>query len=395
MSDPFATAPRILHVDDDPGMLTNVADYLHGEEISGWGTPVVKGVEVFDDAMELLDERRFDMVILDVRLGDHEPSQLSVADEAGVATLEQIRQRRFVPVVFWTGLPAVVADLAGPMVRVHEKTAGLATLLDAVQSLFATRLPLVNRALLRLIEEEQRRYMWDFVSAHWTQLSATKDQAGLAYLLAHRLGRSLGGSGLRQLAVDLGDTSGLFPAKDTIHPVEMYVQPPLPDTDLHAGDLLRETADNSTSWSLVMTPSCDLEWKKAERVLLATGTALEDHPRIIAWRSVDGTAKEKKKARADAFELLRQATGGQLDRWLYLPAAINVPDLLIDMQQLRTIPVAEALQFERVASLDSPFAESAINRFNRYFGRIGTPDLDSEAIAKRLEDENEGSPGVS
>lgn len=389
MSDPFTTAPRVLHVDDDAAMLANVADYLQGEEISGWGAPEVTAVEVFDDAMRLLDERRFDMVILDVRLGDHDQTQLSVPDEAGITTLEQIRQRRFVPVIFWTGLPTIVEHLEGPLVRVHEKTAGLPTLLDAVRSLFATRLPLVNRALLRLIEEEQRRYMWSFVSAHWSQLSATQDQAGLAYLLAHRLGRSLGGPGLRQLATDLGDTSGLFPSKNTIHPVEMYLQPPLSDTELRAGDLLRETSDKGTTWSLVLTPSCDLEWNKAERVLLATGGAFVNHPRIVAWRSGEGTQKEQRKARSEALELLRQATGGQLDRWLYLPAAIDVPDLLIDMQQLRAIPAAEALTFERVASLDSPFAESAVNRFNRYFGRIGTPDLDAEAIAKRLEDDNE------
>jgi hypothetical protein len=54
------------------------------------------------------------------------------------------------------------------------------------------------------------------------------------------------------------------------------------------------------------------------------------------------------------------------------------------MQQLRAVSPEDAQAMDRVATLDSPFAESAVNRFNRYFGRIGAPDLDAEAIAKRL-----------
>ena len=31
---------------------------------------------------------------------------------------------------------------------------------------------------------------------------------------------------------------------------------------------------------------------------------------------------------------------------------------------------------ERLASLDSPFAEALLARFTRHFGRLGTPDID-------------------
>ena len=39
---------------------------------------------------------------------------------------------------------------------------------------------------------------------------------------------------------------------------------------------------------------------------------------------------------------------------------------------------------ERLASLDSPFAEALLARFARYFGRLGTPDLDLEVLVARL-----------
>ena len=39
---------------------------------------------------------------------------------------------------------------------------------------------------------------------------------------------------------------------------------------------------------------------------------------------------------------------------------------------------------ERLASLDSPFAEALLARFTRYFGRLGTPDIDVAVLLQRL-----------
>ncbi len=38
----------------------------------------------------------------------------------------------------------------------------------------------------------------------------------------------------------------------------------------------------------------------------------------------------------------------------------------------------------RSASLVSPFAEAAVSRFTRYFGRVGTDDPDVDAVMVRL-----------
>ena len=62
-------------------------------------------------------------------------------EEAGITTLQAIRQRRFVPVVFYTGLPHLVHHLVTPLIQVVEKTAGLPRLLDSLKSIFATRVP--------------------------------------------------------------------------------------------------------------------------------------------------------------------------------------------------------------------------------------------------------------
>jgi hypothetical protein len=76
---------------------------------------------------------------------------------------------------------------------------------------------------------------------------------------------------------------------------------------------------------------------------------------------------------------------GQAERFYFLPGALSLPDLMVDFQQLVTLQRACMGGLERLASLDSPFAEALLARFARYFGRLGTPDLDIAVLLKRLQ----------
>lgn len=371
--------PQILHVDDDEESRAQARDYLEGEEIGGWGRPQVESLGTFTDALARLETHRIDLVVLDVRLGGYEPHDESPDEEAGVRTLEEIRSRRFVPVIFWTGLPERARHLEDPLVRVLDKTDGLPALVAAVQGLFDTGLPTVNRALLRLIEEEQRRYMWDFVARHWSELSQGGDQTALAYLLVRRLGRSLSGPGIERLAQELGGSESGSAAQGTIHASEMYIVPSLEDTKPGVGDLFREVSDDGDLWWLVVTPSCDIEWEKAERVVLAACDSIDHDGRIQRWRETDN-ANNRQRVK----DLIGHKTGGQDDRYLFLPAAPTIPDLVADFQRLRTVTPEELDVMDRVASLVSPFAEAMVSRFTRYFGRVGTDDLDVDTIMNRL-----------
>jgi CheY-like chemotaxis protein len=371
--------PQILHVDDDKEALENVRKYLEGEEIPDWGRPQVTSLESFDRALSVLEERRFDLMILDVRLGSYEEENIAPEEEEGSRVLGQIVDRRFLPVIFWTGLPRKVEHLSSPLVLVRDRTAGLDFLKSAVLELFATKLPALNRALRRLVEDEQRRYMWGFVAEHWEELRRGGDGMALAYLLVRRLGRSLAGPGIEQVAAQLGVREHP-PTVGTIHAVEMYLIPPLAGTKPSVADLYCETSgDGDEWWWLVVTPSCDLEHDKAEFVVLASCLPVALDSRIRNWRENDnGTNRRKVR------DLISQKTGGQDDRTLYLPAAPGVPDLMADFQQLRSVTIEELEGMKRIASLDSPFAEAAVARFTRYFGRVGTEDLDVETIMTRL-----------
>jgi CheY-like chemotaxis protein len=371
---------QILHVDDDEDVLELVADYLQGEEIEGWGRPVVTSCRSFDHALAELETRRFDLIVLDVRLGGHDKQDLAPDEEEGVRTLEQIKGRRFLPVVFWTGLPSAVRHVEGPLVHVREKTESLEVLAGSVAHLFGTGLPTLNRALRRLVEDEQRRYMWDFVAEHWDELSGDGDAVGLAHLLVRRLGRTLSGPGIGRVAAELGAGGPSSPADGTIQAAEMYIIPPLPGTSPGVGEIYRDDSQEETQWWLTMTPACDLEHDKAEYVVLARAGSVDSDSRIAAWRERDN-AKNKLKVR----ELVSHKTGGQDDRWLFLPAAPTLPNLVVDLQQICNVERENLDTMVRVGSLVSPFAEAMVSRFTRYFGRVGTDDLDVVALMRGLE----------
>ena len=129
-----ATKWQLLFVDDEEDTCQQVKEYLEGETISEPGElPVVETLTDFDKALETLETRRFDLLILDLRLGPHDETR---EEEAGARTLQAIQQRRFIPVVFYTALPHLVRNLETPLIRVIEKGPRPGTLLDISLAVF-------------------------------------------------------------------------------------------------------------------------------------------------------------------------------------------------------------------------------------------------------------------
>ena len=377
-----ATTWQLLFVDDDAEVCRQVKEFLDGETIAAPDDRLrVETLTDFAAALNELEVRRFDLLILDVRLG---PRDEVLEKEAGITTLEAIRQRRFVPVVFYTALPRLVEGLETPLIRVVEKTEGLPRLLEMVRSIFATRLPAVNRALIRHLETVQRDYMWDFVAVHWERFGDTSDRTALAYLLARRLAMSLSGPGIRQLAQDLGDPTGTAAVEGRVHPMQYYVMPPVELAPL-AGDLYQGQIGDQIGHWVLLTPSCDLVAgrERAKWVLLARCAPLTEQTEYQKWQA--GLPQPSKTADRRLCALLRDnRQNGQPERFYFLPGTLALPDLVVDFQQLVTLPREQIDSLERLASLDSPFAEALLARFARYFGRLGTPDLDLEVIVAKL-----------
>ena len=176
---------HLLFVDDNIENCEIAAKYLNEKVVLQPDEKLKVDTEVdFNNALKRLESYNYDLIVLDVRLG---PLDEEREDEEGIKVLESIKARRFLPVIFYTGLPHKVADLETPLVKVIENTMGYPKLLETIQDIMASKLPQVNRELRKHVEEVQRRYMWDFVERNWEAFGSTRDRASLAYLLARRL----------------------------------------------------------------------------------------------------------------------------------------------------------------------------------------------------------------
>ena len=328
----------------------------------------------FAEAAGRLRTERFDLLILDLK-DDSDFSLKADSDPAGLAVFAELKKTRFVPVVFYTALARLVSSEQNSFVRVVEKTDGVTRVREEVRRVLATQLP----SLTRHMEELQRSYMWDFVSTHWREFESSHEQADLAYLLARRLALILQREARRMAKKMAGGNVPMADPKN-IHPMEMYVRPSVSSTRL-AGDILKGTVGSESAHWLVLTPSCDFEQpSRLYSVLLAKCIPLSELPEYINWAASPGTNEGSLKAmigdnRKDV----------QSERFKFLPGTYFFPDSIVDFQMLRAVPPAIANELEVIASLDSPFAEAVLARFSRYFGRLGTPDLDKNVVINRLQ----------
>lgn len=328
----------------------------------------------FKKASVRLRTERFDLLILDLK-DDSDTTLEGDSSPAGLAVFEELKKTRFVPVVFYTALAHKVRSEETSFVRVVEKTEDVTRVKEEVRRVLATQLPTLSRHL----EELQRSYMWDFVSTHWKEFDTAHEQADVAYLLARRLALSLQREARRMARKMAGKSVPLADPKN-VHPMETYVRPPV-GTNRLAGDILKGAVSGESGHWLVLTPSCDFEQVgRLSRILLAQCVPLSEEPEYAAWKANPTANVAPLKAiigdnREDA----------QSERFKFLPGTFFLPDSIVDFQKLRTVSPDELKKLEVIASLDSPFAEAVLARFSRYFGRLGTPDIDKNVVINRLQ----------
>ena len=398
---------RVLVVEDDHEMLTRMVRSLEGR--------LGEAVEIcpegdFDQAISRLSSERYDVVVLDVRRGRPEMPLGDGGLEAGRRCYDAVRAVRFVPVVFHTGLPETVRDLQSAVVSIVEKSGSAKALPDAVEGLLRSGLPGLARAMMAHVERVHRDYMWDFGAKAWAQYGADKPHE-LVHLLARRLALSFESAEIDDLLAGMdrptrdGDVGGLNPARPDengdgdkenagssdvigLNPARLYIMPPISEGSHRAGDVYERRGDDLAGYWVLLTPTCDLvlargKPRKVTEPVLARCSRLTDTDEFRAWHQ-DRSSKAKRKALSHLMENNRDK---QPERYFFLPGAFDLPDLLVDLAALRTVPVDQLNDqrwMTRIASLDTPFAASMLTRFLRYFGRFGTSDLDVGYVFRRL-----------
>jgi len=367
---------RVLCVDDDVEKAEQVAEFFtEWRNDNPIGDFEAFTESSFAEAKKRLAQERFDLVILDLHeRTDPSPDLQSQegASQQGRLVLDDLKKNRFLPVIFYSGYADKILNLNSPVVRVVKKGDNdLQNVRQAATVLFSTKLP----ELMRLIEDTQRSYVWDTVDQNSKDFSSIRPEE-LVYLVARRIAARLNRDAIKECLGELPDKA---------HPMEVYIYPAIA-ARIKTGYVYGP--DEAGAWWIVATPACDFEQGKAEHVLRVGARRLTDHPIYKDWHSHrslrQGDAKATSKEREAHDKLMRLLRNNAGDRFRFLPGTFFLPDIVVDLQSLRQLPAADLDGENVVCCLDSPYREEMLLHLSKYYGRIGTPDLDMGMLFRRL-----------
>ncbi|MGW2236558.1 hypothetical protein [Streptomyces sp. NPDC001759] len=401
-------------MDDDQESAASIKDLLERRPVSSSGDQCkVETTNDFNSALRILEKEQYDLLILDIRdqgmaarQGISPDGDAITAADLGLTAYTEVTQRRFIPIVFHTALPDLASDLESPPFTavVSKLDPDEARIRRAVVEAFDSGLPELNRALIRHVESIHREFMSEFVQKNWNTFEGKRHQGDLAHLLVRRLAISLA-DGAPVLFPYLESSENHKIHGDKVHPMRMYLLPPADSWT--TGDILQytdqppesfaegapgdgpsATQEASAQYWVTLTPACDLveERRKADYIVMARCLPLEESPEYLKWSSRSSTGETATAAAQKSMQkLIANNRDGQRERYFFLPAAWDLPNLIVDFQQIIHVEYENVRHARRLGTLDSPYSQSLISQFTRYLGRMGTPDLSIETVIQRLE----------
>lgn len=372
---------NVLLVEDNETVRRQVHEYLSAETFASRKLSINEIADI-DQALNLIHERKADLVILDVYRGTARYG----GDQAGIRVLENIKHSGFVGVVLYTALPEGLEGQQSSFVRLVGKDAGLDRLKGAIADLFRIRVPQVHRAIVNHLDRTLCSYMWGFVQKYWKDFEPLVEKPEFLRLVVQRLAMTLAREGIIRMTEEVyGNTAGRMTGDDAVHPAECYIKPPMGE-DPMLGDLrLRQTAGNS-EYLVVLWPTCDMvstggRTPKTDSVLCARASLAKDAEEVVEWIAAPSKNKQKRVER-----LVKNTREESPDRYHFLPGVWDIPELVVDFQNLEHIALGAVRALTCLGTLTSPFAEALLSRFQRYIGRIGTPDLDVDAVVAQIKE---------
>ena len=385
-----------------------------------------KAIDNFENAIAEITENDYHIVILDIYRGKPDDN----IDE-GEKILEAIQKKRFIPVVFYSGNTKNVKNLRSQMVGVVTKAEGegIEYLKKEIERLVRSNLPFIRENILNHLEKELKEYFWNIIHEKRDIFRPDKEDFSLGYLMLRKFGHSLS---KEKIAEILGDDSL---KQDKAHPMQFYIYPTDTNQEFECGEIVKSKENNE--FFVILTPSCDFiktsgRKRKAERILLVRTIELEkvkeykeqkdkyiecDTEYKKVKQEYETLKKEIKNINIDEnigkikeyfeletkYEELNKTYKSydncknnissiietrKSDRYFFLPKTPFIEEnRVIDFQNKEMVSyesLSDPKNYERIAKLDSPFAESMVASFIRYYNRIGFPDIDTDYILSNL-----------
>src|SRR5579859_1229843 len=163
---------NVLLVDDDLDSLRLLKESLP-ETVAG-ATIWWEDCGTFEEAFQLLEVRRFDVVVTDIYRDRTSVKKNTVTgDPQGKTVLDEIRDRRFCPVLLFTDGAFPEEPREGPFVKLADKSIGNAQIIEKLEELIRTSIPELAHRLHDELDSTSGSYLWTFLDANWISLEAS------------------------------------------------------------------------------------------------------------------------------------------------------------------------------------------------------------------------------
>ncbi|KIA86476.1 response regulator [Flavobacterium sp. AED] len=359
---------RILFVDDEE-IVNELVEFFNGSQINNYTIEAVPE-NSFDSGLERIRKEDFDLVVLDLCKG----KASAEAEQEGLGILKDIQERTFIPIVFHTAVSHKIESLKSHVVGVTDKKDGVENLKNEIERLINSNIVSLKDKVHSLVEIEFKKYFWDTIHNQREIFNNEDEEKSLGYLILRRLSASLSKDNIRNLVGDERLNHNVLPMEFYIYPVETV-------KEFEAGDIIRY----NHKIYVLLTPDCDYverfknttsQGRKAERILLA------EVKNINTNKIYTDYIANKNSNNLD--KLNRLLSNNQSERNFYLPKTPFIDNSIIDFQEKIMVNYEELDKSLRFTKLDTPYAQSMITNFIRYYNRIGFPDIDKEYVISQL-----------
>jgi CheY-like chemotaxis protein len=362
---------NVLLVDDDRESLELLASTLPetiADETLRW-----EPCSTFDEAFRLIEERRFDIVVTDIYRDQEGVEKLpTTGDPRGTGLLDEIRRRRFSPVLFITDgtFPPDYHD--GPFLKLADKSDDTA-IRSKMTELIETGVPSLAHALHDELDSASGSYLWNFLDTKWEEMVAAglTERAVLDRLLHRRASVQLS---------RLDGSEGTPIERSTVEGAEFYLTP-----RIASGFRLGEIVYKGDEYRVVLTPHCHLVVQPGQAVPRANFVLTV---RTVSWEEAFQSDPLRGSDAESRLRNLRPRLqspaqlGRPMGRYWFLPGFLSMSHRFVDFMQLQSLSYAELSdEWKQFAVLDVPFAEALQSCFVHFYSAVGLPVLNPERFA--------------
>jgi len=368
---------HILLIEDNADDLRQIEQLIpdvfskHGLDVS------IDSKNTFEDGFKASENqhKRYDLIISDAYRGN-----TSNRDVAVTQTIEKYKEGKFCPIVVCSSGTKPDSIKESPFVSWADKGVD-SDIENVLGEVLTLGIPQMAKSLHDDLDMAAGNYLWDFLEENWEHLATNEGEGQLERIIRRRAALVIS---------DLVPGSSDNEVMSNRYGLEYYIYPSLAHDYYSLGDIIKKKDNGDIR--VILTPHCHLFKQsgvpkpRADYILTIKAFSASS---VLGEKitNAKGISNEKQKKKLETWSRSPAQTERKPEgRHWYLPKFLEIPHLFVDFLQVESIKYEDLeADFDCLATLAPPYAESLQACFSSYYGSVGIPKIDTSSIADLLE----------